>query len=346
MRSGARRRSAPTSYGPAVLRCVGEARPGRRFAVGSGPGEAVEITTGSRPAGRGRHGRQGGIDPSRGRLGVGLRGDADRPARRASRRGRRRRGPSCSPAGRVLRPQDLGVLSAVAARSIAVIRRPRVEVIVTGDELLPPGSPAAEYRLADMNSVMLAALIARDGGVRRILGPLPDDRDGSARRSARAAEAADAVLDLRGQLDRARGPRPGARRRAGRAAGARRRAPAGQPDRAGVPRRGPGRAPAGESRSVASAPTTSSPGRSSAASAAGRPGWPYRAVAPPLARKLSSVVGRVDYARVRIERGLVEPLAVSGASILSSTTRADGFVDRPRRPRRISRRRARSTSPL
>ena len=59
----------------------------------------------------------------------------------------------------------------------------------------------------------------------------------------------------------------------------------------------------------------------------GRPGgWPHCALQAPLARKLASVVGRVDYARVRIERGRVEPLAVSGASILSSTTRADGFV--------------------
>ena len=38
----------------------------------------------------------------------------------------------------------------------------------------------------------------------------------------------------------------------------------------------------------------------------------------PLARKLTSVVGRVDYARVRVRAGRVEPLAVSGASILSS----------------------------
>jgi molybdopterin molybdotransferase len=34
----------------------------------------------------------------------------------------------------------------------------------------------------------------------------------------------------------------------------------------------------------------------------------------------------VDYARVRLVDELVEPLATSGASILSSTTRADGFV--------------------
>ena len=45
-----------------------------------------------------------------------------------------------------------------------------------------------------------------------------------------------------------------------------------------------------------------------------------------LARKISSPIGRLDYARVRIVGGDVEPIAVGGASILSSTTRADGFV--------------------
>jgi molybdopterin molybdotransferase len=56
------------------------------------------------------------------------------------------------------------------------------------------------------------------------------------------------------------------------------------------------------------------------------PGWPYRPAELPLACKLTSAIGRVDYARVRVVEGRVEPLAISGASILSSTTRADGFV--------------------
>jgi molybdopterin molybdotransferase len=54
--------------------------------------------------------------------------------------------------------------------------------------------------------------------------------------------------------------------------------------------------------------------------------WPYRSVRLPLARKLVSQVGRVDYARVQIASGRAEPLGISGASILSSTTIADGFV--------------------
>ena len=57
--------------------------------------------------------------------------------------------------------------------------------------------------------------------------------------------------------------------------------------------------------------------------------WPYRSITAPLTRKLSSTVGRVDYARVRIVDGAVEPLAISGASVLSSTTRADGFIVLP-----------------
>jgi molybdopterin molybdotransferase len=59
----------------------------------------------------------------------------------------------------------------------------------------------------------------------------------------------------------------------------------------------------------------------------GRPrDWPYPSCRRKLRRKLVSTVGRVDYARVRIVRDEVEPLAISGAAILSSTTRADGFV--------------------
>jgi molybdopterin molybdotransferase len=45
-----------------------------------------------------------------------------------------------------------------------------------------------------------------------------------------------------------------------------------------------------------------------------------------LTRKLVSTVGRVDYARVKVRGTEAEPLAISGASVLSSTTEADGFV--------------------
>jgi molybdopterin molybdotransferase len=54
--------------------------------------------------------------------------------------------------------------------------------------------------------------------------------------------------------------------------------------------------------------------------------WPYRSVRGSLTRKISSPIGRLDYVRVTVADGRVEPLSVGGASLLTSTTRADGFV--------------------
>jgi molybdopterin molybdotransferase len=60
---------------------------------------------------------------------------------------------------------------------------------------------------------------------------------------------------------------------------------------------------------------------------AGRgPDMPYRKTLAILTRKLVSTVGRVDYARVKLTGNNAEPVAISGASVLTSTTQADGFV--------------------
>jgi molybdopterin molybdotransferase len=56
------------------------------------------------------------------------------------------------------------------------------------------------------------------------------------------------------------------------------------------------------------------------------PDWPHRTRHAIVARKIVSAIGRVDYCRVRLAGDTAEPIALSGASILSSTTRADGFV--------------------
>ncbi|MEC9094435.1 MAG: molybdopterin molybdenumtransferase MoeA, partial [Planctomycetota bacterium] len=55
------------------------------------------------------------------------------------------------------------------------------------------------------------------------------------------------------------------------------------------------------------------------------PQWPYQKSVLPLARKITSTIGRTDYARVRVSNQGVEPIAISGASILSSTSQAEGF---------------------
>ena len=61
----------------------------------------------------------------------------------------------------------------------------------------------------------------------------------------------------------------------------------------------------------------------------GRPdpwSFPHAARTLPLARKLSSKVGRTDFVRVRVAAGQVEPIATGGASNLSSAVSADGFT--------------------
>src|SRR5207248_8998940 len=71
-------------------------------------------------------------------------------------------------------------------------RRPRVAVLMTGDELLPPGSMPEGYRIVDSNSPMLAALVGRDGGECLPVRYLPD-RYEAVRDAIRDADA-DVIL--------------------------------------------------------------------------------------------------------------------------------------------------------
>ena len=77
--------------------------------------------------------------------------------------------------GRVLRPQDVGLLSSLGMSLVDVVRQPMVRIITSGSELLPPGTPPVGYRIADSNSVMLNSLVARDGGLVTDSRQLPED---------------------------------------------------------------------------------------------------------------------------------------------------------------------------
>ena len=233
-------------------------------------------------------------------------------------------------AGRRLRPQDLGVLASVGAGVVQAVRCPRVAILITGNELLPCGSRPEGYRIVDSNSVMLAALVERDGGL-PVVAPLIPDGHEPVRTAllAALAEGADVVLlsggSSVGQEDHA--PRV--------------LAEVGELSVHGVALRPA--SPAGVGF-VGRVPVFLMPGNPVSCLCAydlfagravrrlgGRPpALPYRSATLPLARKIASVVGRVDYVRVAVQDGRVEPLATSGASVLSSTTRADGFVLVPR----------------
>ena len=87
------------------------------------------------------------------------------------------RGTTLLDAGRVLRPQDLGVMSSIGVADATVVRRPRVRLVITGNELLPSGSKPQGFQITDANGPMLAALAERDGAIVDFPGLVRDDPD-------------------------------------------------------------------------------------------------------------------------------------------------------------------------
>jgi molybdopterin molybdotransferase len=232
------------------------------------------------------------------------------------------RGTTLFEPGRVLRPQDLGVLSSVGQGQVRAIRRPRVRLAVTGNELLPAGSRPQGFHIADANGPMLAALVERDGGLVDFPGLIRDDRDAileaiqsdvdvvivSGGSSVGIEDLAPMLVAQMGELAvHGIAMRPSSPTGMGR-----------------IAHRLVFLLPGNPVSSLCAYDFFA--GRAIRALGGRSKAWPYRAIRGTLNRKISSPIGRLDYARVKIADGVVEPLATTGASVLSSTTRADGFV--------------------
>jgi len=302
-------------------RLVGTAYPGRPFAGVLGVGECVRVTTGA-PLPTGADAvlmaeladAVGEVVTAREAVPVGK--HVGRVGEDVTAGGEVLR------AGRVLRPQDVGLLAAVGVGAVAVVRRPRVAVLATGDELLPPGSMPAGSRVVDSNSPMLAALVARDGGVCDPTHYLPDHFE-TIRDAIRDA-AADVVLVSGGT-----------------SVGTEDHAPRALAEVGELAVHGISVKPAGPTGVgfVGGRVVFLLPGNPVSCLCAydlfagravrqlgGLPtALPYWSAVLPLAAAVSSAVGRVDYLRVRVENGAALPLA-GGASNLSGAVVADGFA--------------------
>lgn len=79
-------------------------------------------------------------------------------------------GQAVVPAGRVLRPSEVGVLASIGFNEVTVYRRPVVAVLSTGDEITEPGQPLLPGRIYDANAYSVAAMVRKFGGVPRLLG--------------------------------------------------------------------------------------------------------------------------------------------------------------------------------
>jgi molybdopterin molybdotransferase len=79
--------------------------------------------------------------------------------------------------GRELRPFEIGGLMALGFVEVPVQRQPRVGILSTGDEIIPPEDVPDPGQVRDINSYALSALILQAGGIPIRRGIIPDDFD-------------------------------------------------------------------------------------------------------------------------------------------------------------------------
>jgi molybdopterin molybdotransferase len=314
--------SGASDYNPLAFAIVGQALPGHPFAAAVPPASAVRIMTGAAlppgadavvPAEYAREVLE--------QVEITL---AVSPGKHVGRRGEDiRAGAEVLEPGRRLRPQDLGLLASLGIADVSIVSEPRVRIVVTGDEIVSPGTPKGEHQIYDANSAMLRALVARDGGVVES-HRMPGDDPAKIRESL-VAPGADVILISGGSSVGSEDHAP------------RLVAEVGTLAIHGVAMRPSSPAGMGAIGDALVFLLPGNPvsclcaydffaGRAIRLRGGRRADWPHRTRQGVVARKIVSAIGRVDYCRVRLTEGEVEPLALSGASILSSTTRADGFV--------------------
>jgi len=121
--------------------------------------------------------------------------EAPRPGQWIRRRGEDvRAGAVVLPSGTRLTPQALGLAASVGAATLQVVRRPRVALFSTGDELVMPGEPLKPGAIYNSNRYTLRGLLQALGCEVSDLGIVPDRRDATRAALREAARAHDLIL--------------------------------------------------------------------------------------------------------------------------------------------------------
>ena len=170
---------------PVRLQVVGQSPAGQVSALRVGPGQAIRIMTGAPlPAGADtvvqfEHTRAEGqwvevLKPPPAGANVRPAGEDVQAGEVVLRPGKR------------LRPQEIGMLAALGHLHVSVARQPRVAILATGDEVVPPDEAPGPGQIRDANSYTVAAQVVRWGGVPILLG-VARDREELVRRGVREA---------------------------------------------------------------------------------------------------------------------------------------------------------------
>ena len=335
-----------TPYNRISLKVIGDALPASPFSGKVTRGEAVRIMTGApMPSGSDAVLPAESVDsPSSHSPSTIFAISEVSPQKNVGHRGEDIvRGTTLLEGGRVLRPQDVGVMSSIGLATATVVRRPRVRLVITGNELLPTGSTPHDYHITDANGPMLAALAERDGAIVDFPGLVRDEPEAILEAlGVRSADVGPVLSDGPNELSDGPNEPDIIIVSGGSSVGIEDLAPTLVAKHGDLAVHGIAMRPSSPTGmgSLGSRLVFLLPGNPVSALCAydffagrairalgGRSKeWPYRQVRGTLTRKISSPIGRLDYARVRVSAEQVEPLSVAGASLLSSTTRADGFV--------------------
>ncbi len=315
-------------YNPLAFSIVGESLPGAGFTGSIEASTAIRIMTGAPVPGQATC-----VVPAEHANEADGRVEITRPVPEGRHIGRRGEdvsvGQRLLETGRELRPQDVALIGSLGLDRADVYRQPRVRLLITGNELVAPGEPRRDGQIFESNSLMLAALVQRDGGLLEAAPPVEFVADQpSAISEMLTRPNADIILVSGGSSVGSEDHAPNLV------------AELGELTFHGVAMRPS--SPSGIGR-VGAALVFLLPGNPVSCLCAydvfaglairkhGGRGveWPYRPIDGVLSERISSDIGRLDYCRVAIDDNSppnISPLAISGASILSSTTRADGFV--------------------
>jgi molybdopterin molybdotransferase len=99
------------------------------------------------------------------------------------------------PRGTLVRPQEIGMLATLGCKEVSAVRRPRVAILATGDEVIEIDKPMVPGQIRNANSYSNAAQVIRWGGVPVMLGIARDTvQDLTAKIRAGLAQGVDLFL--------------------------------------------------------------------------------------------------------------------------------------------------------
>ena len=116
------------------------------------------------------------------------------PGRHVGRQGADiRAGQALLAAGDLLTPSRIGAVAALGRDTVDVFARPRVAILSTGNEIVPPGRPLSPGHIYDINRFTLGAIVAEHGGV-PVPQPTPADTIDDLNRALDGVRGADLVI--------------------------------------------------------------------------------------------------------------------------------------------------------